>query len=136
MAFSAQQGLNSLFALLSAAIAQVREFNLHHPAAALAPSVLEKVLGKQTLLAVVWAFGGSLTLEQREEFATWVAGTTTVAVPGGGGLLDYEVDMSDGEWVAIDSKVPVVEIESHRITASDVLIATDCMQAEKDFDSI
>lgn len=124
MAFSAQQGLNSLFALLSAAIAQVREFNLHHPAAALAPSVLEKVLGKQTLLAVVWAFGGSLTLEQREEFATWVAGTTTVAVPGGGGLLDYEVDMSDGEWVAIDSKVPVVEIESHRITASDVLIAT------------
>jgi hypothetical protein len=85
---------------------------------------MQKFISKHTLLCVVWAFGGSLDLQRREDLGSWVAAVTTVAVPAacrreaggegeGGGrgaedrsLLDFEVDISDGEWVPVENKVP------------------------------
>ena len=39
-------------------------------------------------------------------------------------LIDFEPNLETGEWVPWSSKVPQVEIETHRVTATDVVIPT------------
>ncbi|CAH7666675.1 hypothetical protein PPACK8108_LOCUS1025 [Phakopsora pachyrhizi] len=39
-------------------------------------------------------------------------------------LIDYNVQVSSGDWVAWQSSVPIVEIDTHQVTASDVVIPT------------
>ena len=126
MAFSSQQALSAFFSLLSTGVARARDFTLDRPGVPLAQNIIEKFIAKHTLLSMVWSFGGSLNLQHREAFARWIGGMTTVAVPSVGDrtLLEYEVDVSDGEWVPLENKVPSIEIETHKIIASDVLIST------------
>ena len=126
MAFSSQQALSAFFSLLNTGVARIRDHNLDCPGVPLAQNVVELFIAKHTILSIVWSLGGSLNLQQREAFARWVAGMTTIAVPSVGdrSLLEYEIDVSDGEWVSIENKVASIEIETHRITASDVLIST------------
>eukprot|EP00961_Rhodomonas_salina_P139839 1881927-Rhodomonas_salina.2 len=37
-----------------------------------------------------------------------------VALPSGS-LIDYEVNIEDGEWVSWDRKVPAMEVETHKV---------------------
>ena len=39
-------------------------------------------------------------------------------------LLDFEVRVEDGEWHAWKERVPKVEIESHKVMDTDVVIST------------
>ena len=127
MVFSQQQALSAFLSLLTAGVAHVRDYNLDK--APLAHNVVEKFIAKHTILSIVWSFGGSLNLQHREAFARWIGGMTSASVAQPStiaerSLLDYEVHVSDGEWAALESKVPSIEIETHRIMASDVLIPT------------
>lgn len=82
MAFSRQQAMNSLFSLIMAGVASVLEYNAERPDFALSQAVLEKYIAKQVLLAVLWAVGGSLELQKREELSHWIAQATTIPLPG------------------------------------------------------
>jgi dynein heavy chain 1 len=125
MAFSMQQALNALFSLLSEGVARAQDYHLDRPGGPLAHNVIEKFISKHTLVCIVCSLGGSLDLQHRELFAKWIGGITTIAVPSSDrSLLHYEVNVSDGEWLALDSKVPSIDIETNRIVASDVLITT------------
>ncbi len=42
----------------------------------------------------------------------------------GTSLIDFDVQVSNGEWVAWQSRVPVIEIEAHAVTASDIVVPT------------
>ena len=52
--------------------------------------------------------------------------TSGVFIPGGGdhSLFDYRVRVEDGELELWSSSVPRMEIESHRVSSSDVVITT------------
>ncbi|KAF7315713.1 Dynein heavy chain protein 1 [Mycena indigotica] len=42
----------------------------------------------------------------------------------GSSLIGFDVQISNGEWIAWQSKVPVIDIEPYAVTASDVVIPT------------
>jgi dynein heavy chain 1 len=46
------------------------------------------------------------------------------SIPPSGSLIDFQPEISTGEWTNWASKVPQVEIETHRVTATDVVIPT------------
>jgi len=94
MVFSRQQAMNSLFSLVMAGVASVLDYNAERPDFALSQAVLEKFIAKQALLAVLWAVGGSLELQKREELATWIAQATTIPLPGNVSALYTRMSVS------------------------------------------
>jgi len=127
MDFTPLRCLTSLFSLISRAVANVIEYNASHPDFAMPPQTLEAYLSRQLLLAILWGFGGSTSLASREKFGQFIGDTTTIPTPDqtqGPTLIDFEVNVDDGEWSLWRKKVPNVEIETSRAAAADVLIAT------------
>jgi dynein heavy chain 1, cytosolic len=56
-----------------------------------------------------------------------VVGNSGVVLPDGGhghSLLDYRVRVENGEYERWSDSVPRMEIESHRVAATDVVITT------------
>jgi hypothetical protein len=45
-------------------------------------------------------------------------------LPPGSSLIDYDVQVSSGEWSAWQAKVPTIEIDSHSVTQADVVVPT------------
>jgi dynein heavy chain 1 len=61
----------------------------------------------------------------RHEFGEYIRAITTIQMPPNQSvpLIDYEVTM-DGEFSPWISKVPSIEIETHRVAATDLVIPT------------
>jgi len=62
----------------------------------------------------------------RKKFSDMLVRTSGVFIPDGGkhSLFDYRVKVEDGELELWSSGVPRMEIESHRVSSSDVVITT------------
>lgn len=65
-----------------------------------------------------------VTLNSR--VSQFVVDYSGVAIPGGSEhtLLDYKVRVDNGEYELWSDSVPRMEIESHRVAATDVVITT------------
>jgi dynein heavy chain 1, cytosolic len=61
----------------------------------------------------------------RHEFGEYIRAITTIQMPANQSvpLIDFEVTM-DGEFSPWISKVPSIEIETHRVAATDLVIPT------------
>jgi dynein heavy chain 1 len=126
MDFTRLRVLNSCFSLINKSILFVLEQN-QRAISPMPSSLFEKYLQNRILFAIMWGFGGSMNLAEREDFSRYLQtlnATGTVLPSGPTPLLDYFVSIEDGEWHSWNEKVPRREIETHEAASPDLVIAT------------
>ncbi|KAF8060992.1 dynein heavy chain protein 1 [Lyophyllum atratum] len=127
MDFTATRALNTLFSLLNKTVRNVIEYNFQHSDFPLSPERVEQYVTKRLLVSIIWAFSGDAKLDLRAEMGDFLRKQTSIDLPPmahGNSLIDYDVQVANGEWSAWQSKVPVIEIEAHAVTAADVVVPT------------
>ncbi|KAJ7854255.1 hypothetical protein B0H14DRAFT_3085525 [Mycena olivaceomarginata] len=108
--------LNTLFSLLNKTVRNVIEYNFQHSDFPLSPEHVEQYVTKCLLVSIIWAFSGDAKLDLRAE-------QTNIDLPpllAGSSLIEYDVQVANGEWTAWQSKVPIIESEAHAVTAADI----------------
>ncbi|KAF2754571.1 cytoplasmic dynein-like protein 1 heavy chain 1 [Pseudovirgaria hyperparasitica] len=119
--------LNTLFSLLNKACRTILEYNVQHPDFPLEDEQIETFLSKKLMLALVWSLTGDGPLGQRKLFGDRISGLTTVDLPSiteSTSLIDYDVALPQGEWTPWQSQVPNIEVNTHSVTQTDVVIPT------------
>jgi dynein heavy chain 1 len=122
--------LTAMFSLLNKGITSVISYNQLHSDFPLSLDTTSKYITNRLLYSIMWGFGGSMGLADREiysnEIKNMAASQVTVALPDTSSLslLDYGIEVENGEWFLWKSKVPSVEIETHKVTSPDVVIPT------------
>lgn len=127
MDFTATRALNTLFSLINKTVRNVVEYNNQHPDFPLSPERVEQYVSKRLLVNIIWAFTGDAKLDFRAKMGDFLKGQTGVDLPTllpGSSLIDYDVQVSTGEWVAWQGRVPSIDIDAHAVTASDVVVPT------------
>ena len=79
------------------------------------------------LQSLLWSFSGSASWQVRGELADLLLRSSGVMLPDddeGRSLADYRVRAENGEYELWSDSVPRIEIESHRVTATDVVVTT------------
>lgn len=126
MEFTRIRVLESMFALVRKGISNVIEYNESHPDFPLSVLQVESYMTKWLGICIMWGVGGSLNLREREKFSMFVLEQADFDMPPASGspLLDYEVRIEDQAWHLWKKKVPVMEIETHKVVDADVVITT------------
>ncbi len=127
MDFTKARALNTLFSLLNKATRTVLEYNMRHVDFPLSSERVGQYVTKKLLVGVVWAFAGDAKLDIRADMGNFLRTRTGHDMPplgSGMSLIDFDVSISTGDWVSWQSKVPVIEIEPHAVTAADVVVPT------------
>ncbi|KAL6719365.1 dynein heavy chain [Lecanora helva] len=119
--------LNTLFSLLNKACRTVIEYNSQHDDFPLEADQIESYTSKKLLLALVWALVGDCPIKERQLFGEYISTLTTIETPltsESSSLIDYEVSLPRAEWTLWQSQVPSVEVNTHSITQTDMVIPT------------
>lgn len=127
MDFTVARALNTLFSLINKSVRNVLEYNNQHPDFPLASERVEQYVQKRMLISLIWAFSGDAKLDLRAEMGEFLRKGTAIdlpPLPPGSSLLDYDVQVASGDWISWQTRVPVIDIESHAVTASDVVVPT------------
>lgn len=127
MHFTEIRALNTLFSLLNKACRTIIEYNSQHEEFPLDPEQIHSFASKKMLLALVWALVGDCPLKERRSFGEYIANLTTFDTPllsETSSLIDYDVSLPRAEWASWQSQVPNVEINTHSITQTEVVIPT------------
>lgn len=127
MEFTDVRALNTLFSLLNKVGRTMIEYNIQHVDFPLEDEQIEAFVSKKLLTALVWSFTGDCPLVDREAFGQYVSGQSTVDQPPvfeGGSLIDYDVTIPKAEWSRWQDQVPNIEVNTHSVTQTDVVIPT------------
>jgi dynein heavy chain 1 len=127
MDFTTTRALNTLFSLLNKTVRNVLEYNSQHSDFPLSTEQVDQYVTKRLLVSIIWAFSGDTKLDLRAELGHFLSQRTGVDLPpllAGASLIDFDVHIASGEWASWAAKVPQIEIESHTVTASDVVVPT------------
>lgn len=118
--------LVSFRALLLQGISAAVEYDETHPDFPMSGEHMDKFSKRWLLHSLLWSFCGSASWEVRKKFSTLLLRTSGVMLPGGENthIFDYRVRIEDGEYELWSESVPRMEIESHRVASSDVVITT------------
>jgi dynein heavy chain 1 len=127
MDFTVTRALNTLFSLINKTVRNVIEYNFQHSDFPLPPERVEQYVTKRLLVNIIWAFSGDAKLDLRAQMGDFLRHKTGIDLPPitpGASLLDYDVHVTSGEWASWQSRVPVIEIEAHAVTASGIVVPT------------
>lgn len=126
MEFTEIRALNTLFSLLNKACRNVLEYNAQHPDFPLDSEQIESYMSKKLLLTLVWSLTGDCPLTDRKAFGQYVTGMSTIDLPpdGDSSLIDYDVSLPKSDWTSWQSQVPTIDINTHSVTQTDVIIPT------------
>ncbi|KAI9891081.1 MAG: Dynein heavy chain, cytoplasmic [Vezdaea aestivalis] len=127
MEFTEARVLNTLFSLLNKCCRTMIEYNVQHVDFPLEPEQVESYSSKKLLLSLVWSLVGDCPLTERKIFGDYVTSLTTLASPLSGdnsSLIDFDVSLPKAEWQPWQSQVPTIEINTHSVTQTDVVIPT------------
>ena len=117
MDFTTTRALNTLFSLINKTVRNIIEYNMQHSDFPLSPERVEQYVTKRLLVNIIWAFSGDGKLDFRAEMGDFLRKQTGIDLPPltqGGSLLDYDVQINNGEWSAWQSNVPVIEMSLMR----------------------
>ncbi|KAK6191509.1 hypothetical protein SNE40_003176 [Patella caerulea] len=125
MDFTRLRALNSLFSMLNQGVRNVLTYNNNHADFPIQQDQLERYLTKYLIYSIVWSMSGDGRIKMRQELGEFIRGITTVPLPptANASIIDFEVAIS-GEWSPWQSKVPQVEVETHKVASPDVVIPT------------
>ncbi|KAL3439245.1 dynein heavy chain, cytoplasmic [Aspergillus tetrazonus] len=126
MEFTEIRALNTLFSLLNKACRNILEYNIQHVDFPLEYEQIESYISKKLLLALVWSFTGDCPLGDRKSFGEFVSGLTTIDLPieTNSSIIDFDVTLPKGTWSSWQSQVPTIDVNTHSITQTDVVIPT------------
>ena len=127
MEFTNIRVLNSLFGLLGKSCRTVLEYNIQHSDFSLDVEQMEAFISKKMLLAVVWALTGDCPLMDRKAFGDLIGALTNIDLPSLAGttsLIDYDVTLPHAQWTSWQTQVPLIEVNTHSVTQTDVIIPT------------
>ena len=117
--------LVSLKALLVQGISQVITYNEMHPDFPMTGDHLDLFSKRWLLHSLLWSFSGSTPWSERNEFSNLLIQKSGMSLPiPGANVADYKVRVQDGEYELWSDSVPRMEIESHQVTSSDIVITT------------
>ncbi|KAG7353523.1 dynein family protein [Nitzschia inconspicua] len=117
--------LNTLKALLLQGIGQAIAYDENHPDFPMSGEHMEKFAKRWLLHSLMWSFAGSASWEVRKKFGDMLLRTSGIQLPSSEySLVDYRVRVEDGEYELWSNSVPRMEIESHRVSATDLVITT------------
>ena len=125
MDFTRLRALVSMFSLLNKGILNIIEYNREHDFK-LDSDKIEKYMYNRLVYSILWGFGGSMGSEERVDLGKYIAGVSTKSIPNDEKhpLIDYFPGLEDGEWHLWETKVPTLEIETHKAASPDVVIPT------------
>ncbi|KAL8759989.1 MAG: hypothetical protein Q9199_000365 [Rusavskia elegans] len=127
MEFTEIRALNTMFSLINRCSRAIIDYNVQHEDFQLDSDQVEAFVSRKLLLALVWAFTGDCPLTERKIFGQYVCGLTTVDAPPLGepaSIIDYDVSLPNAEWIAWQSQVPNIDVNTHSIVQTDVVIPT------------
>ncbi|KAF9245445.1 hypothetical protein BU15DRAFT_85699 [Melanogaster broomeanus] len=127
MEITTTRALHTLFSLLNKTMRNIIEYNIQHSDFPLPPEKVEQYVTKRLLVSIIWAFSGDAKLDLRAEMGDFLRKQTGIDLPpmaAEASLIDFDVQIVTGEWIAWQSKVPSIEINAHAVTASDVVVPT------------
>ena len=127
MEFTMARVLDSFFSLLVKTCRTILQYNANHSEFPLDEEQMEAFVAKKLLLATVWALVGDASLPMRKSFGDFVCSMTNTDLPtldDSTSLIDYNVTLPQGQWVPWQSQVPSIEVNTHSITQTDVIIPT------------
>ncbi|KAL3873221.1 hypothetical protein ACJMK2_036362 [Sinanodonta woodiana] len=125
MDFTRLRALSSLFSMLNQGVRNITSYNQHHPDFPMQQDQIEQYITKYLVHSLLWSFAGDGRLKVREDLGMFIRGITTIPLPPSTSLriIDFEVSIT-GEWVPWQSRVPQIEVETHKVAAPDVVIPT------------
>jgi dynein heavy chain 1 len=127
MDFIVARALSTLFSLVNKTARNVADYNALHPDFPLSVQQVQSYATKRLIVGLVWAFTGDSKLDVRAQMGEFLRDNTGLELPplgNGASLIDYDVQVSTGEWFEWASRVPTVEIETHAVASADVVIPT------------
>ncbi|KAH6659609.1 dynein heavy chain [Truncatella angustata] len=127
MLFTTTRVMSTLFSLLNKATRNIIEYNAQHSDFPLDSEQIEAYVAKKLLLALVWAFTGDCPLVDRKAFGDQIANLARFGTPpldGASSLIDFDVSLPRAEWISWQSQVPNIEVNTHSIVQTDVVIPT------------
>lgn len=127
MEFTVARVLTTLFSLLNKAVRDMIEYNAAHIDFPLDPEQIEAYVAKKLLLALVWALTGDCPLNDRKAFGDAVGALASFGSPpldGTSSLIDFDVELPGADWTPWQNQVPTIEVNTHSITQTDVVIPT------------
>jgi dynein heavy chain 1, cytosolic len=119
--------LKSLKSLLVKGIALAIEYDYNHPDFPMTGQHMNNFAKRWLLHSLLWSFAGSASWEVRTELADLLLRSSGMMLPdddNNGSLADYRVRVENGELELWSDSVPRMEIESHKVTATDVVVTT------------
>lgn len=134
MDFTDIRALNTVFALINSACLKLLLYlnqNVDYN-----PTKEQRLtfITKSVLLSLIWGFTGDCELPSREEFGSKLLLLPVFAnleIGEGGPLVDYDVSLPDAKWEKWADKVPRIDLDTHSIIKTDVVIPTlDTMRHE------
>ncbi|KAL9029741.1 MAG: hypothetical protein Q9196_002047 [Gyalolechia fulgens] len=127
MEYSEIRCVNTMFSLINRSCRAIIEYNDQHEDFQLEHDQMEAFVSKKLLLALTWAFVGDCPLAERKGFGEYICGLTTIDLPILGeasSLIDYDVSLPTTEWIPWRSQVPSIDVNTHSIIQTDVVIPT------------
>mmetsp|Transcript_28347 Transcript_28347/g.57801 ORF Transcript_28347/g.57801 Transcript_28347/m.57801 type:complete len:2891 (+) Transcript_28347:3-8675(+) len=120
--------LRSLKSLLVKGIAQAIEYDYNHPDFPMTGQHMENYAKRWLMHSLLWSFAGSASWNVRNELDDLLVSLSGMMLPGDDdgntSLADYRVRVENGELELWSESVPRMEIESHKVTATDVVVTT------------
>ncbi|CAH7684549.1 hypothetical protein PPACK8108_LOCUS18778 [Phakopsora pachyrhizi] len=124
MEFTIAAAVSTLFALINKMIGNVPDHNARHSNFPLQQEYFNAYAKKHPLVAIVWAFTQDSEIDRRAKMAIFLRDHSGINMSPlhepGASLVDYNVQVSTGDWAAWQTSVLIVEIDSHQVIASDV----------------
>ena len=102
------------------------EYNETHFDIPMSSEHLQNFSRRWVLYSLLWSFASSSSWDVRKELSCRLrdAGCNDNLCRSDMNLCDYRVRVVDGEWEPYANYVPRIDLESHKVTASDVVITT------------
>ena len=114
----------TLHTMLLRGISTAIDYNERYSDFPMSDATMDLFANKWLLYSILWAFGGSMFADRRSALGDLLIEHSNTDLPKGLRLIDVHVNVTDSAWVEWAASVPKVEIEAHRVTASDVVITT------------
>ena len=127
MDFTVIRALQTMFSLINKACRSIIDYNIQHEDFPLEQEQLEAYISKKLLLALVWSLTGDCPLRERKLFGDYIAGLVTFDIPSqadNSSLIDYDVTLPNGTWTTWQAQVPHIEVNTHSVTQTDIVIPT------------
>lgn len=117
--------LDTLFAMISRGLQVAFEQNDANPDFPMPDAQVEAFAQKWLAFSLIWSFGSSMPMSKREALAKVIDDHSDVKKSSSKvALMDLFPNVADGEWVEWSSFVVRMEIDSHRVSSSDVVVMT------------